>query len=196
MNSFFFSNAHQCGVLRICFVFLASCLFFSFPMKLTVTLWFWWGNEPVWGSLWCHWASRMQLRGKTVKGRCANRLVTKEMTVYAHYFNDKFLTNVVNFMIYCRITKTIVLLCRDVFERVAFIEACRFITEWAMWWRRNVLEWNFCFFWHALTLTASKSFPNVVYVLSWLVRHLQNDILLHGENQQITSCAALECKVN
>lgn len=71
----------------------------------------------------------MQLRGKNVKEKCASRQVTKVMTVYAHYFNDKFLEDVVNFMIYCRITKTIVLLCRGVFEKVALVQTCRFITE-------------------------------------------------------------------
>lgn len=50
-----------------------------------------------------------------MKGRCASRLVTKEKTVYAHYFKNEFLKDVVHFMIYCRITRTVVLLCRGVF---------------------------------------------------------------------------------
>lgn len=62
-------------------------------------------------------------------GRCASRLVTKEKTVYAHYFNDKFLKDVVNFMIDFRITKTIDLLCRGVFEKVAFKPVGFNITE-------------------------------------------------------------------
>lgn len=62
----------------------------------------------------------MQLSGKTVEGRCAGRLVTKEMRVYAYYFNDKFLKGVVSCVIYCRITKAIVLLCRSVFGKGGF----------------------------------------------------------------------------
>lgn len=61
-----------------------------------------------------------------MKGRCASRLVTNKRTVYAHYLNDKFLKDVVNFMIDCRMMKTIVWLCRGVFEKVAFVQAYRF----------------------------------------------------------------------
>lgn len=61
-----------------------------------------------------------------MKGRCASRLVTKEKTVYAHYFKNEFLKDVVHFMIYCRITRTVVLLCRGVFKKVTFVEACKF----------------------------------------------------------------------